>query len=123
MTEIEHRKGFLAVLALNVAPDKWKNKELESILIFVKTKEGGTMPKLKKYLWIMYQNLRDQSNLLMNYIPGAVQNAVPDQEVEADVNEDTTIHVQEEYMVQPEFQVMSEDDNTEVDDPYETCTV
>ena len=58
LTAIEHRKRFLAVPVLSVAPDKWKNNEIENILKFVKTKRDGQMPKLKKDLWIMYQNLR-----------------------------------------------------------------
>ena len=55
----------------------------------------------------MYQNLRIQSELLMNYVPSAVQNSVPDPEVAVDVNGDTLIHVQESCMVQTEVQVAS----------------
>ena len=123
LTAIEHRKGFLVVMVINVALDKYKNKEFEDILKFVKSKYDGPIPKLKKDLWIMYQNLQTQSNLLMNYIPGAVQNTIPDPEIEADVNGDTVIRVQEECMVKLEVQVISEDENTKTNDPYETCDV
>ena len=58
---IGRRNGFLAVLALNVAAKKWGVHELRDILRLVKTKEDGPMPKSKKDLWAMYQNLQSRS--------------------------------------------------------------
>ena len=118
LAAIGHREGLLAVLALNVSLDKWGVNELKDILRFLKTREDGPMPKSKKDLWAMYHNLRIRSELLMNYVPGAAQNAAPDPEEEGGANGHTAIHVQEGCMVQPDDTMMSDDENTEVEDSY-----
>ena len=118
LAAIGHREGVLAVLALNVNPDNWGVNALKDVLKFLKTKEDGPMPKSKKDLWAMYQNLRSRSELFMNYVPGAAQNAAPDPEGGGGVNGHTAIHVQEECVVQPDDIMILDDENTEVEDSY-----
>ena len=72
--EISHR--VREVLALQLEPCKWSRKDLECVVKSVKMKDDGPMPKLKKDIWEMYQQLRTRSTLLMNYVPGNPQNDV-----------------------------------------------